>query len=744
MSVESYLDSIRKNTQRSMDRTASLNSTIKDLLNYESLKRAIKDGVTESQRKEFKRLDELSEKILLASDATVDELKETNTLLRSFYAILPKNGAGTTSVSSVSLIQALKEVLDEFGDALPLKFQNRLRYDLVATAQNAGADPKMVFQQLNQTQVNQTVVIQNILEQLTDQQAKAERKAEAEEPEIKKKEKENKSFWENSIDKITGFLGNMVKNAGKTAAFLGAVYVGLGIFKSLPDSLKILVKGINNLLLTFSAANFVKLIGVAIGKLPFLKSISNWLGKSKVSQVAGAVGGAVKNLGGAAFAKIQDLIWGNDKLLDLITDPKSKFVKISGIVKSIAGWVGKAGQWIGRILKPLKMLLPALKILGGPVSLIIGVVTSLLDFIEGFNKTEGTLGQKILGGLKNVVVGFIKSIVDLIMFIPNLLIDWIKKAFNKMLPNFSEKMKDLGKAVIGVVLEVLKPLLSGFKGIYDAIAKYIEERPSYAASHPKINAATGTVDTIKSESSAQAVSGLNVKQGVVISDRMGAVLRDAGITETITSGFRMPTKSYEFDSKGKVKEGAHGSGNKVDIRIKDKDAAGLADLIGRLVSSPATVGVHVEGPGDPKGVGKGEWYTKYAQAMDILRGKGYKEDLLSKVKWWGSKYSDQPHIDYLIDRTKANEILAEEATGLNGIQTSASDVTVAKAEDVSNEQSVPNAKVLSPQSLLPLNNMVKQITTAPALAQALNPPPSFAKKDDITDPALFAQYLLNK
>ena len=159
MSVENYLESIRKNTKSNSDKTSSLNSTIKDLLNYESLKRAVSDGIVDGSKEEFKKLAELSKKVLTSSDASASELKAIRSLLAMFYQQIPKNSAGNASVSVEDWIKALKQVLDEFGYTLPLKFQNRLKHDSVSSAAQAGADPKQVFQQLNVTQVNQTLVL---------------------------------------------------------------------------------------------------------------------------------------------------------------------------------------------------------------------------------------------------------------------------------------------------------------------------------------------------------------------------------------------------------------------------------------------------------------------------------------------------------------------------------------------------------------------------------------------------------
>ena len=139
-----------------------------------------------------------------------------------FYAQIPKNNQGNTQVSAESWVKALKEVLDEFGDSLPDKFRNRLKYDIVGTAAQAGADPKQVFQQLNVTQINQTMVLQNIYAEMKEQQLLIERKAEAEKPVKQQKERNNENFWQTRmggvLDKLTK-IADHVLSAGKMVRF---------------------------------------------------------------------------------------------------------------------------------------------------------------------------------------------------------------------------------------------------------------------------------------------------------------------------------------------------------------------------------------------------------------------------------------------------------------------------------------------------------------------------------------------
>lgn len=415
MSVESYLDSIRKNTIKNSEKTSNLNNTMKDLLNYESLKKAVSAGVESGNKEQFKRLAELSKKILTNSDATTAELKETNQLLKLFYAQIPKNSSGSTAVSADSWVKALKEVLDEFGNSLPEKFQKRLKYDIVSSAAEAGANPKLVMQQLNMTQVNQTMVVQNIFDYMKDKDKKLERDAEARKPVENNEKKEQSNFWQTRLGKVIDYLGGILKSLTGVAKWAGILAVGMAVWSQLKDSLREALQGIASLRLVFNAGKFTMSLNKAFKGLNIGKSIGEALGKTKLG---GMIGGAAKSLKTAGTNFLWDTKIGNG-ILELITNPKlAKFTKN----------VGTFFKGASKIIKPLfEVAKPLFKVLG-KLSGWITIISSIYDFINGFVNTKGTLMDKIFGGLKNVIFQIVDSIWFLVKFIGKAITSVVKKA----------------------------------------------------------------------------------------------------------------------------------------------------------------------------------------------------------------------------------------------------------------------------------------------------------------------------
>ena len=671
MSVESYLDSIRKNTISNADKTASLNNTIKDLLNYESLKKAVSAGVEKGNREQFKRLAELSKKILLTSDATNAELKETNQLLKLFYAQIPKNSSGNAQVTVDSWVKALKEVLDEFGNSLPQKFQNRLKYDIVSAAAEGGADPKAVFQQLNMTQVNQTVVLQNIYEEMIERQKLIDRKAEAQKPIENQEKRDQANFWETRLGKVITTLSGILDKMTKASQWLGLIYVGLAVWSQLKEGLRNALQGIADLSFAFKGG---RILTNLFSKLKIGTEITNALKKSSLFKSFGKIGSTVRSA-------TTNFLWNTkigNGILDVITNPK-----INNALKS----VGKLFSWVGKIAGPLLRVF-------NKFNAAILIVSSVYDFIEGFVNTKGTMTDKIIGGLWNVVTKFISSIWDLIKALPGLLWKAVV-GLNKVLwKSFFNLLNWIGKSIVsifnwfggkgitdilGVVGKAIKNsgkiLANGLlKGIAEIIDETISAAPdwlkpglewirskinvpkteskiypagSFGLELPKGSMFSPATDTVYTGSDAlnaamplsshvsgttpASAAGIRKNADVKLSSQAADFYRRAGLSNRVTSG--MEGKHAGTASNPR----SHYSGNKFDLDISTTSATAFAKEVGKMLKTPGLVEIRTESV--PSSVVEG--------ARRILKAQGYNTSKLINDGY--PSYSTGPHLDVLID-----------------------------------------------------------------------------------------------
>ena len=748
MSVESYLESIRKNTKSNADRTSSLDSTIKDLLNYESIKRAVSDGIVDGSKEEFKKLAELSKKVLTSSDASATELKAIRSLLAMFYQQIPKNSSGNTSVSAETWIKALKEVLDEFGDSLPLKFQNRLKHDIVSSAAQAGADPKQVFQQLNVTQVNQTLVLQNIYEFMQDRELKLERKAEADKPKIEQEKKDQENFWQVNIGKMLGLLGSLAKGLGTGSKWLGAIAVGYGLWNQLSDTAKNVLRG-------FSLAGLV-FKGLPVKVLDWFKNIfgkvsglvknlaSKFSGSKLVASIKSLFSGAKNAITGSkAFGFVSSI---GDKIKTAFSGSKFK-----GILDGIGGFMKKLAPKIFTGLKaalnnPIfknisKIFAPMLRAFGR-FSGIGTAIMAVFDFIDGFTKTEGNFLNKMVGGLKNIIIAPLKAIRDLILMGA----EWIGKLFaligKTVTDNFSNGLSSMGQIFTGfvsTVADTLTTLIDNVKKTFeDARDKFLfwkNQDPSTSAAVPQSAPKTAT-------------KGINLRAGVKVSQHVADFIKNAGITDAISSGIRKPTNDRDWTGGkrgvGQVSAKSHASGNKFDIAMGGKSAKDLASTLEKLLRTPGFVQAGVEGSGK-------SWENAYWQALGILKQKGFKSSDLSKIKWWGTTYATGRHIDVLVDKSKIEASTPASKTAPKSsskIATSVKNVGAPKASAISAtssgiSESVSSGPVYNEQSTLTGNKVkapvTKTSTPAPKVASLMSVPAgsggnalSFNKKTDIS------------
>jgi len=202
---------------------------------------------------------------------------------------------------------------------------------------------------------------------------------------------------------------------------------------------------------------------------------------------AALVGGAI-----GYFLKPFQAIWKMFKIGTILTAVKNflynfkwfgkimaKFQGVGGLTDKILEWTGKFMKWFPRLSKYLGMLFKAvrwgMKWIGWPITIIMGVI----DFIKGFNATEGTIAEKIMGGLKAAVMGFFE--------LPIKLIGWIVE---KILGLFGVKVDGVAEKIIAVFEWIVEAGFGWLKPIVGFIEGFIEGGP--------MGAIKGFFDGIKS------------------------------------------------------------------------------------------------------------------------------------------------------------------------------------------------------------------------------------------------------
>lgn len=783
MSVENYLESIRKNTKTSSNHTSELNTTMKNLLNYEALKRAVSAGVAKGNKDQFKRLEELSKKILMTTDATAGELKEINVLLKAFYASIPKNSTGSAEVSAGSWVKALKEILDEFGDKLPDKFRNRVRNDLVSTAAAAGADPNAVFQQLNAQQVNlqqitinQTNILENIYEFMEDREKKLERKAEAEKPIKDENERNTKNFWATKMGGVLDKLGALVKNASKVGMFLGLIYVGLGVWNSLSKDIQQLVRGVTSTFTVVQLGNVISrtvsalfrnapMLGNIAGKVssfraglkaPKLPDFSSGGKASWISQIEGFFARikalsthALKEAVPAINKVLRELFPMAAKVVDWIRNMgKTAF----GIYEKTASFFKPIGAGISKVLAWFKGLGPILKIAGGAlrglgkfipgIGWIIQAVISVADFIEGFQKTSGGPIDKIKGGLKRMAVEFIAVFADVASFLLNKFADFLGAIL----------IKD-GKVADGAVQQKLQQIVVGALTPIRDVANGIQDWASskrtgagYEGGTASTSSSGSYSDLFTAKSQVPSSYGsampefrgdgkINMSAGVKMSDHSQDFYRRAGLSNKVTSG--MEGKHAGTASNPR----SHYSGNKFDLDISTRSVTAFADEVRKMLKMPDLIEIRTESVPSSIVEGARKILAKEGLPVKKLINDGY------------PSYSTGPHLDVLIappgSKTTtaalpklpagASVTTAESIPGLpEHLQGENNPMTVAiKAEmaKIQQEQSKLLSEIKAPNQLDKKKEAAKPTTQSSAQKQSTTAPLP-AKKNDVYDASL--------
>ena len=794
MSVESYLESIRKNTVNNSQKTAKLETTLKDLLNYETLKRAVAAGVENGSSEGMKRLEVLSQKILSSSDASVAELQETNALLREYFS---KFSGGTASATSEEWIKALKEVLDEFGDNLPEKFQKRLQNDIAGIASNAGANGSDVLKELQDTQKSQTEILQAIYDDMKERQKIELRNAEASKPVELDEKRTNQNFWKFTMGSIKNLLTNILGKMNKGLGFLGALYVGLAIFGELKEKFQDMFRMVSSTLITGRISVIIKGLNKALEGNKAFQGLMRRLNANTVAsrlRTATRKGqvftGRVAQAGSTFSREMSSLAKSGARgteALSLMSGAGKAVSGVFGFISKLLGTVRKVASVVSKIGSfPLKMFgtlakvgrfgltaLKAVPLLGE----VIMAVTTVFDFIQGFANTKGTIGQKVLGGFNNVFYQFFHSIALIPTWIIKTASKTIKRMINLFKTDWKTVAKNVGSAMLHMVKSIFSVLTLPISTALDEIArsldpvkhpvvyglitkasnlikKFLPDEPTIAR-----GGSTSGGSSASGGSSSPKSSGL----GINIDSEVSSASGSGGTVETIpgapgtpgkinkASGVILSSQSSDFIKRAgltdRITSGmdgkhagtasnprSHYSGNKFDIGTTGYSSSRLAQTLKKLVNTPGLLEAHVEGP-------EGAWYSTYLAAINQLKREGVDT---SKIGWWGSQYSSAKHIDVLID-PKQSGVAASSATGNTDSLVSKNPLMQQLQSQLTqayNEQVALLNKVKAPDQLTA--NNLKATSDAIATQMKTNTTGdsiTFNKKTDITDANLAALQL---
>jgi len=167
---------------------------------------------------------------------------------------------------------------------------------------------------------------------------------------------------------------------------------------------------------------------------------------------------------GAGLARIKMFFLAFSKFGNALFKIQHKILWYGEMIKGLLSWFPKIGKVLGHLFTALRW---GFRWLGWPIQIIFSVI----DFIKGFNATEGNIAQKIIGGLKQVVKGFIE--------LPVKLLGWV---IEKVLGLFGVEVTGVADKIMGwidTILEIsygwLKPILGFFEGFFSTEGNILDK-----------------------------------------------------------------------------------------------------------------------------------------------------------------------------------------------------------------------------------------------------------------------------
>lgn len=143
------------------------------------------------------------------------------------------------------------------------------------------------------------------------------------------------------------------------------------------------------------------------------------------------------------------------------------FTKLSGYFSKVGGfftWFTKKVPFFGKLLKLFKF---GFTKLAWPLQIIMSVI----DFIKGFQATEGNLADKVIGGIKNAVLKFIELPVKAIGWI----VEKVLGLFGVEVDGVADKIMGwVGKA-IDIFYSLFRPILGFFEEFFASEGSFVDK-----------------------------------------------------------------------------------------------------------------------------------------------------------------------------------------------------------------------------------------------------------------------------
>lgn len=314
-------------------------------------------------------------------------------------------------------------------------------------------------------------------EQQKQTRAFTERERDANGRFIKKREESTKSFLNmaksvggmfkkvgRGISSSVGFLTSGIKdNLSRFYQAVKSHFLSLfgeesewfDILGSIKDSVMNVGRSIYTFIFKRTPSWAKKQIGVLkdLYKLQLKQMKMDWLSATGKKKKEGGWGAALTMVLVGIAAGIA--AWLHRKLI-VLTKIFPIFKKLSKVFKAL-----EATPIIGKLIKGLKF---GWKWFGWPLTLLL----SIIDFIKGYSRTEGTMWDKIKGGLWAALEGFIELPVRFISWV----VEKVAGLFGVELDGMGNKIMDMIHIGFNVILDFIKdfnpftPIISFFKGFF--------------------------------------------------------------------------------------------------------------------------------------------------------------------------------------------------------------------------------------------------------------------------------------
>ena len=294
-----------------------------------------------------------------------------------------------------------------------------------------------------------------------------------------------------------------IKTIGKAFGLLGRILRAVAKIQTFGLSEK-LIRGVQKAMT--SMGSVFKRIGSAFGKG------ASKLGGSGSNLMSGI--GKYFGKGGGFFKMIRGVMGLGVDGKPVVTTPKwaknalkmwksiksvfNSFGKTIGTtVKAVKGFMTPLVKGFKAIFGPIKLFAKTLGLILGkllyPITLVIALWDTVSGAIDGWTKTEGSLGDKLIGGLKGGITGLLNSLIGMPLDLLKAGVAWLLKKMG-----FDESSAALKKFSF---TKLISDMVSGFFGFVQTAIDWIktviaDPKAALAALWLKIVGEGGLIDIL--------------------------------------------------------------------------------------------------------------------------------------------------------------------------------------------------------------------------------------------------------